>query len=154
MKKPFLGSLLLAAGMAGAYAQGAPAATAKAQVVVQCPASIQVQQTPAPVSPAGWEARGSREAHPLTNVAFYSGPPDEQVQLAPSSSQRKAKVLTSRWSLPPSDRVYWVACEYAGTSAIAARPLDSGAVSCMAEHDLNSAPPVLKRWNCGAGDQR
>lgn len=128
----------------------APSPTSAPAMGNQCPASIQVQQTPTGALATGWQAQGSARTHPLTNIAFYAGPPEEMVQLAPDSEQRKGKTLTSRWPLTPVDRVYWVACEYAGTSAKATRPLDQSVTSCVAEHDLNTSPPMLKRWSCGS----
>lgn len=119
-----------------------------------CPTSLQVQQTPIPDLASGWQTRDSNDTHPLTNIAFYAGPPEEMAQLAPGSEQRKGKTLISRWLLAPTDRVYWVACEYAGTSAIAARPLERNITSCVVEHDLNSSPAVLKRWSCRSGPAR
>lgn len=113
-----------------------------------CPVSIQVQQTPVGELTLGWQARGSVRNHPLTNVAFYAGPPDELMQLAPDSEQRKGKTLTSTWQLIPRDSVYWVACEYGRTAAINSKPLDKSMTSCVAEHDLNSSPAALKRWSC------
>lgn len=113
-----------------------------------CPVSIQVQQTPVGELAPGWQARGSVRSHPLTNVAFYAGPPDELMQLVPDSEQRKGKTLTSTWQLIPRESVYWVACEYGKTAAINTRPLDKSMTSCVAEHDLNSSPAALKRWSC------
>lgn len=115
-----------------------------------CPVSIQVQQTPVGELAPGWQARGSVRNHPLTNVAFYAGPPDELMQLAPDSEQRKGKTLTSTWQLIPRDSVYWVACEYGRTAAINSKPLDKSMTSCVAQHDLNSSPAALKRWSCGS----
>lgn len=113
-----------------------------------CPVSIQVQQTPVGELAPGWHARGSVRNHPLTNVAFYAGPPDELMQLAPDSEQRKGKTLTSTWQLIPRDSVYWIACEYGRTAVINSKPLDKSVTSCVAEHDLNSSPAALKRWRC------
>jgi hypothetical protein len=113
-----------------------------------CPASIHVHQTPVGGPVPGWQALGSVRTHPLTNVAFYAGAPEELMQLAPDSEQRKGKTLTSTWQLIPRDRVYWVACEYGRTAATNSKPLDKSVTSCVAEQDLNSSPPVLKRWSC------
>lgn len=148
-----LSLLLIVLGASGAaVAQQAPA-TAASPKAIACPPSIQVQQTPLTAFAAGWQTRSSNDTHPLANISFYAGPPEEMAQLAPSSEQRKAKTLTSRWLLAPTDRVYWVACEYAGTSAIVTRPLEKNIASCVAEHDPNSSPPVLKRWSCAAGQR-
>lgn len=149
--KLFVVFLPIVLGAAGtATAQVAPGATATPLTNV-CPPSLQVQQTPLPTAASEWQTRGSNDSHPLTNIAFYAGPPEAMAQLAPGSEQRKAKTLISRWTLSPTDHVYWVACEYAGTSAIVTRPLEKNIASCVAEHDLNSSPAVLKRWNCIAG---
>jgi hypothetical protein len=119
-----------------------------------CPASIQVHQTPVGETAPGWQALGSDRNHPLTNVSFFAGAPNERMQLAPDSEQRKGKTLTSTWQLIPHDRVYWVACEYGRTAATNSKPLDNGVTSCVAEHDLNSSPPVLKRWSCRSDQMR
>lgn len=148
-----LSFLLTVLGATGTATAQIPGTTATPMPNV-CPPSLQVQQTSTLALASGWQTRGSNDTHPLTNIAFYAGPPEEMVQLAPGTVQRKAKTLTSRWLLTPADRVYWVACEYGGTSAIATRPLDKSVTSCVAEHDLNSSPPVLKRWSCGSGRAR
>lgn len=146
-----LSLLLIVLGANGAaIAQEAPG-TAATPMAIACPPSIQVQQTPTPALASGWQTRGSNDAHPLANIAFYAGPPEEMAQLAPGSQQHKGKTLTSRWLLAPTDRVYWVACEYAGTSAIVTKPLEKNTTSCVTEHDMNSSPPVLKRWSCRGG---
>lgn len=147
----FLLTVLGATGAANAQVVSGNTATPLAG---SCPPSLQVQQTPTPALASGWQTRVSNDTHPLTNIAFYAGPPEEMAQLAPGSEQRKGKTLTSRWLLAPTDRVYWVACEYAGTSAIVTRPLEKNIASCVAEHDLNSSPAVLKRWSCRSGPAR
>ncbi|CAN7184850.1 STY0301 family protein [Acidovorax delafieldii] len=143
-------SLIVLSASGAAIAQEAPG-NAAAHKATACPPSIQVQQTPSPALISDWQTRSSNDTHPLANISFYAGPPEEMAQLAPSSAQRKGKTLTSRWLLAPTDRVYWVACEYAGTSATATKPLDKNIASCVAEHDMNSSPPVLKRWSCRGG---
>jgi hypothetical protein len=143
-----LGFLLTVLGAPGAATAQVASATTATPIANVCPPSLQVQQTPTLALESGWQTRPSNDTHPLTNIAFYAGPPEEMAQLAPSSQQRKAKTLTSRWLLAPADRAYWVACEYAGTSAIATRPLEKDTVSCVTEHDLNSSPATLKRWSC------
>jgi hypothetical protein len=149
-----LSLLLIVLGANGSAIAREASGTAAAPMAISCPPSLQVQQTPTPALASGWQTRGSNDTHPLTNIAFYAGPPEEMAQLAPGSEQRKGKTLTSRWLLAPTDRVYWVACEYAGTSAIATRPLKENIASCVAEHDLNSSPAVLKRWSCRSGPAR
>lgn len=146
-----LSLVLIVLGASGpAIAQEAPGNAASPEAIA-CPPSIQVQQTPSPALASDWQTRSSNDTHPLANISFYAGPPEEMAQLAPSSAQRKGKTLTSRWLFAPADRVYWVACEYAGTSATATKPLDKNIASCVAEHDMNSSPPVLKRWSCRGG---
>lgn len=149
-----LSLLLIVLGANGSAIAQEASGTAAAPMAISCPLLLQVQQTPTPALASGWQTRGSNDTHPLTNIAFYAGPPEEMAQLAPGSEQRKGKTLTSRWLLAPTDRVYWVACEYAGTSAIATRPLEKNIASCVAEHDLNSSPAVLKRWSCRSGPVR
>ena len=147
--------LLTTLGAAGTVAaqvpSGAPPASAAES---QCPPSLQVQQTPSGAALAsGWEARGSNASHLLTHIAIYAGPPGDLMPLTPQAQQRIAKTMTTQWNLAPFPRGYWVACGYAGTSAIATRPLDKGVTSCVAEHDLSNSPPLLKRWSCRGSDQ-
>ncbi len=120
----------------------------EAESEMQCPRSLQVQQTPASAPALGWENRSSARAHSLFNVSFYAGPPEERAQLAPANQRRDAKTLVSQWLLSPSEHQYWVACEYSGTSATVAKPLDKSAASCLTTHDLNRSPPVLLQWIC------
>ena len=145
-QKAFAAALLVWGGWGSVGAQ-TPAASA-APSAGQCPSSLQVQQTPADQVGPDWQVRGSNKSHPLFNVAFFSGPPEKLEKLAPDSQQRKGKTLISQWNFTESTQPYWVACEYSGASAIAARPLDKDITGCTAEHDLNRSPPTVKRWSC------
>lgn len=146
---PALAGVLAAAALATAIALPAHAAP-PAGPQWQCPARLTVQQTAEPVE-GGWQAKGSHTSHPLVNLSFFSGPPEDQVQLVPTRERTKGRSPSATWVLERRDRPYWVACVYGGTSATAAIALPADVTSCTVEYDPNFSVPVLKQWSCQTG---
>jgi hypothetical protein len=136
-----LAAVLCAAALQ-ARAGGTPAQA------VDCPRSLQAVQSVAVEPGDPWVALGSHEGHPLQGVALYRGRPEQQEQLAPHGMVRQAGRAVSSWRLPPSDTPYWLACEYAGTSATFARPMPAGTSECKATYDARFAVPVVTAVNC------
>lgn len=115
---------------------------------LHCPVRIQVLQTAEPTTEEGWLLSGSRKSHPLATVSFFAGSPEQKAKLVPSREGKKGKAATATWVFEPSEQHYWVACEYGGTSATAARELPSGVTACTVEYDPAFSEPVMKRWSC------
>ncbi|WCM91029.1 hypothetical protein M5C99_11320 [Acidovorax sp. NCPPB 2350] len=84
-------------------------------------------------------------------LAFFAGPPEQKAQLAPTRERAKGKNPSATWVLERRDEPYWVACEYGGTTAIAARALAQNVTACTVEYDPRFSTPVLKRWSCQYG---
>lgn len=113
-----------------------------------CPPKIMVIQTVSSETHEGWSDYGTRDEHPLVGVSFSYGPPDQKALLAPSREIKKGKNTISTWILPKSDTDYWVSCEYAGTSAVVAKPLSKNKGICTVEHDSRFSTPIVKNWGC------
>lgn len=111
-----------------------------------CPPALTVEQKVASVP--GWAAFESEEHHPFANVVLSEGEPSGKVILAPASTTRRKKSLTSVWRFTPSERGYWLSCAYAGTSRLLSRRLPEGVTTCSVEYDANFAVPVATRVTC------
>lgn len=123
-------------GLIAGLALAAPLACLGAEGAVTCPATLaekpDVQNPPAPwvvVAPAGEK--------PLERAAVYLGAPPDLDGLVPDATAKSKGVETVRWQLvrAPADR-YWLACSYAGTTAMLARELDKSVSKCAVAYDL------------------
>lgn len=122
--------------------------SAKMEEQNTCPQRIMVIQTVSGKPHEGWYDFGTKDEHPLIGVSFSYGPPDQKSLLTPSNESEKGKIATATWTFPESDTNYWVACEYAGTSAVVAKPLSKNISTCTVEYDQRFAAPVAKNWSC------
>lgn len=115
-----------------------------------CPVEIFTIQNIDQSRKGRWIAYGTNEVNPWANVSFFSGPPDQKAQLAPTSEKRNGGIITVEWDLPRSTDGYWVACEYAGTTVVVARSLEANVNSCVADYSLDSGVPSIKMWQCNS----
>lgn len=115
---------------------------------LQCPARMHVLQKAEPTTEEGWRVDGSNKSHPLVTVSFFAGPPEQKAKLVPSRQGKRGRAATATWVFEPADQRYWVACEYGGTTATAARELPIGVAACTVEYDPAFSQPVMKRWSC------
>jgi len=125
-----------------------PVAYAADQMGEACPQTITDAQEYVGGAPEGWTAFGSRQEHPLQNVSFFSGSPEEKALLAPTSEHLKGKNPRAEWVFPPAQEPYWIACEYARTTVIVARPLAAWVRSCTVKYDPRFSSPVASSWQC------
>ncbi|WP_341675585.1 STY0301 family protein [Niveibacterium sp. SC-1] len=116
-----------------------------------CPKAITDAQEYVSGASEGWSAFGSRQEHPLQGVSFYSGSPDKKALLAPTAEHLGGKAPRAEWALPETQEPYWVACEYAQTTVIVARPLPAGTRSCTVKYVPHFSSPVASSWQCKAG---
>lgn len=120
---------------------------------IECPPAISVAQA-VTSTPEGWLAYGTRDQHPFMAVSFSFGSPDQKASLAPSKEKKKGKSTIATWIFPRSDTDYWIACEYAGTTAVVAKALDRNTGVCTVEYDPGFSSPVAKSLNCYPVDSR
>ncbi|WP_399278159.1 STY0301 family protein [Trinickia symbiotica] len=125
-------------------------AIGRAEIASTCPTSIAVSQAFSGNAPEGWSSYDAKCDYPLTNVSFWSGPPTDKAQLVPDQRIRRANSEVDTWTFPDSPNAYWVACEYAGTSVLMARPLGKGTRACTVEYDGRFSNPVARTWHCTA----
>jgi hypothetical protein len=113
-----------------------------------CPSRIPVEQHLVGNAPDGWSNFDAKDAYPLVNVTFWRGPPDQRALLAPSGERRNDTGPVAIWTFAKSDIDDWVACEYAGTGVLLARPLDKTVERCTVQYDKHFSSPVAQRWHC------
>ena len=122
-----------------------PASAACAsEVILQCPAYIEVKQEVKAV-PEGWQAYEPSTKHPLVTIEFSEGNPTQRVLLLPTGEQGRS---ISTWTFTPSDEGHWVSCGYNSTSIVTSRKLPTGTRTCQVEYDDDFSPPIVKRYNC------
>ena len=116
--------------------------------VEACPQHIETTQVAGDAIPEGWSAFGTKKMQRLVGVSFFLGPPDQLALLAPEREQRIGKNRVATWTFPVSETAYWVACEYAKTTVVVARALQSDVRECTVEYDGAFSTPVARRWSC------
>ncbi len=112
-----------------------------------CPSEIQVEQKVVP--PGGnWKEYESRPRHSFINVIFSEGEPTNEIILAPTKQHKNRLVQIDTWIFTPSERGYWISCEYTGTSMVLFQKLPDHIKSCEVEYDMKFSTPVVKRLIC------
>ncbi|WP_404813553.1 STY0301 family protein [Geomonas subterranea] len=114
-----------------------------ASEIVQCPATIEVQQQARAVPP-GWIAYEPDSKHPLMSMEFSEGEPSKKVTVLPTGE----KGVVSVWDFTASAEGYWVSCSYNDTSVVVSRKLRSGTTACQVEYDRGFATPLPRRISC------
>ncbi len=114
---------------------------------VSCPAALTVQQT-APNPPVGMKMVDIAPGHPWTNAQFSDGPPEQEVWLAPDSSQRRGKETVNTWRFSSSADGVWLSCTYTGTSLAAAFRLPETVRGCEVRYDETVSPAAAKSVTC------
>ncbi len=121
-------------------------ADAEGEVPV-CPSEIQVEQKV--LLPDGnWKEYESRPRHSFINIIFSEGEPSKEIILAPTKQHKNRLVQIDTWIFTPSERGYWVSCEYTGTSMVLYQKLPEHIKSCEVEYDMKFSTPVAKRLIC------
>ena len=100
---------------------------------IDCPATLAVTSAASP--PGDWQVVTPTGTRSLDRVGFYSGPPSEQVSLAPDSTVEGGGKSLDVWTFSPStDEPLWVACFYAGTTLFIAKPVPRGMKRCSVSY--------------------
>jgi len=116
-----------------------------------CPTTITVSQSPAKI-PQNFTAYTDGNPptkmpphateHPLENIMFTEGPPEEQGWLAPDSTEN----LVSTYDLTgdTNSKSIFLICAYESTDIIVATPLPPGIKTCRVQSVKDDAgPPIL-----------
>jgi hypothetical protein len=119
---------------------------------IACPESVQVAE-PRLVTPVeGWKAIVEKAAHQLSGVTFYDGPVEEAASLVPDRDTKAPKTRTALWQFDPkSQRGYWIACRYSGTSLTLARALPKSLAQCSVTYkngEQIDGLPVIEFISC------
>jgi hypothetical protein len=119
---------------------------------IDCPESVQVAE-PRLVTPVeGWKAIVEKAKHQLSGVTFYDGPVEEGASLVPDRDTKTQKTRTALWQFDAkSQRGYWIACRYSGTSLTLARALPKGLSQCSVTYkngEQIDGLPVIEAISC------
>jgi hypothetical protein len=119
---------------------------------ITCLESVQVAE-PRLVTPVeGWKAIVEKAVHQLSGVTFYDRPVEEGASLVPDHDSKTQKTRTARWQFDAkSQRGYWIACRYSGTSLTLARALPKGLAQCSVTYKNGEeidGLPVIEAISC------
>ena len=100
----------------------------------------------------GWNVFFDTAPHRLSRVTFFDGPVEDSASLVPDEDTRSGKTRTAKWLLQPkTDRPYWFACYYSGTSLALARALPAGLTECDVTYNTSveiDGMPEIKSISC------
>jgi len=100
-----------------------------------CPSKITVSQR-IESSPEGWTIRQDSTPLRLSAVAFYDGPPEQNVSIAsqPGGHNKKGSE-TEIWRFRPNADAIWIGCSYASTNITLTRSLEQGVTECSVTYN-------------------
>jgi hypothetical protein len=127
-----------------------PAALATEKIA--CPESVQVTEPRLATPVEGWKAIVEKAVHQLSGVTFYDGPVEEGASLVPDRDTKTQKTRTAQWQFDAkSQRGYWIACRYSGTSLTLARALPKSLAQCSVTYkngEQIDGLPVTENISC------
>ncbi|MEK6748659.1 MAG: STY0301 family protein [Pseudomonadota bacterium] len=101
---------------------------------IGCPEIVNVEEKIS-ATPPGWQSHIDDQAHPLVNVAFYSGHPRERASLVPISENHSGATSIARWKFTPGDKLgNWILCKYLNTNATYIQPLEPNVRLCKVSY--------------------
>jgi len=148
---------VVALTLVGACGRGAPASGASqaGHAVVECPASITVEQRF--TGGAGpWNVGSDTGAPQLAGVTFYDGPPAEMASLVNDTAAETQDTWTGVWRFSQdAGKGYWVACAYTQTNVGLSTRLPPGTSECHVTYAKSVSWPeggrVVKEMGCEGG---
>lgn len=117
---------------------------------IHCPAQIETQQA-ITNTPEGWEGIGNNvpALSKLVNVSLFDGNPEQQAELAPSSTQTTKQFLKNTWKLSGvHNGEVWLQCRYADTRLSLNQALKKTVTRCEATYNNRFNPPNLEGAKC------
>ena len=114
-------------------------AAVAAPLIFDCPRVIDIEQT-TQATDKTWERVADSELPPatLTTVAVYTQHPSDGGNLVPDHIDKTADSATTTWRLPPDSAPYWMACVYANSRILLAKPIPAEARACRLTETLRA----------------
>jgi hypothetical protein len=113
-----------------------------------CPNTIRVEPQKLATPVMGWSVVAKAPGqHALKAIMFYDGEPKGGASLVPDRGTK----LQQTWDLLAQDRVYWMTCQYTGTTVVLARALPTAVRECTLTFAPNlsvEGSPVVQKLNC------
>jgi len=131
---------LLAGGAGGALAQD-----------LNCPASLEVQESPVAPLPEGWTPSTQAGSRYLAGVSFFDGEPGLQRSLAPQQDRPVGRDRVATWEFSTDAEPIWMACRYQDSRVLLSRPLPQTVSRCQVRY---GAGGVLKSVQCTSASKR
>jgi hypothetical protein len=118
---------------------------------IECPSSLQVQESADLAALEGWRAYDNsvKGTHHLFDVAFSEGPPDKLVFRTPSKSTatKLKKLDVYDFSSEISEEV-WLSCLYRDTALSLAKKMPEKFSRCEVAYDPKTGFRTVKRIDC------
>ena len=112
-----------------------------------CPTSIKTNQTIIS-QPDEWRAIQDAVPQWLSEVKFFSGPPDQMMSLKYDEDNDFKGGYHLIWHFQPSKSGYWLACYYLHTTVALARPLPQQTTECKVTYSRAKRPHEIKEITC------
>lgn len=109
----------------------------------QCPREIQTDQS-LKGEVGAWKVLRDQSAHSLSEVKFFSGPPDQMLALKYDDDvELKNGSYYLKWRFPAGNERYWVACYYGRTYIGLSMALPDGVSECRVDYSRTKRPQIL-----------
>lgn len=119
-------------GFAALWLASASSMASAAPLTFDCPKSLNITQQQGTLADQSWEQvmdQGLGAASLLT-IAVYSDHPSKLGSLVPDQTRRAVKTEITTWRLAPDPAPYWMACVYANSRILLAKPIPKEAKQC------------------------